>query len=122
MNVFSLVDFLKEILISNILRHSAALFSGNPGKCRQVCNFYNTLSAELLPAQKLMVLQPALAFEQLFNDKSGLLDFYNTALLIFEPRAVVLSFLVIYSCYMLFSSIQKSIDLPRNEEGAVEQA
>lgn len=69
-----------------------------------------------------MVLQPALAFEQLFNDKSGLLDFYNTALLIFEPRAVVLSFLVIYSCYMLFASIQKSIDLPRNEEGAVEQA
>ena len=40
----------------------------------QVCNFYNTLSAELLPSQKLMVLQPALAFEQLFNDKSGCLD------------------------------------------------
>ncbi|CAE7570289.1 DYH1B [Symbiodinium sp. CCMP2456] len=39
---------------------------------KQVCNFYNTLSAELLPSQKLMVLQPALAFEQLFNEKSGM--------------------------------------------------
>eukprot|EP00931_Biecheleriopsis_adriatica_P043590 TRINITY_DN24917_c0_g1_i1.p1 TRINITY_DN24917_c0_g1~~TRINITY_DN24917_c0_g1_i1.p1 ORF type:complete len:4311 (+),score=994.91 TRINITY_DN24917_c0_g1_i1:69-13001(+) len=39
---------------------------------KQICNFYNTLSAELLPSQKLMVLQPALAFEQLFNDKSSM--------------------------------------------------
>lgn len=39
---------------------------------KQVCNFYNTLSAELLPSQRLMVLQPALAFEQLFNEKSGM--------------------------------------------------
>jgi dynein heavy chain 2 len=38
---------------------------------KQICNFYNHLSAELLPSQKLMVLQPALAFEQLFNDKSS---------------------------------------------------
>ncbi|CAE8588828.1 unnamed protein product [Polarella glacialis] len=38
---------------------------------KQICNFYNHLSAELLPSQKLMVLQPALAFEQLFNDKQS---------------------------------------------------
>lgn len=38
---------------------------------KQICNFYNHLSAELLPSQKLMVLQPALAFEQLFTDSKG---------------------------------------------------
>lgn len=38
---------------------------------KQICNFYNHLSAELLPSQKLMVLQPALAFEQLFSDKQS---------------------------------------------------
>lgn len=38
---------------------------------KQICNFYNHLSAELLPSQKLMVLQPALAFEALFNDKQS---------------------------------------------------
>ena len=60
-----------------------------------------------------MVLQPALAFEQLFNDKSGLLDFYSIALLILNPRQLSLA-VIIYS--------KKSINLPRNEEGAVEQA
>jgi dynein heavy chain 2 len=38
---------------------------------KQICNFYNNLSAELLPSQKFMVLQPALAFEQLFSDKQS---------------------------------------------------
>jgi dynein heavy chain 2 len=38
---------------------------------KQICNFYNTLSNELLPSQKMMVLQPALAFEQLFSDKQS---------------------------------------------------
>jgi dynein heavy chain 2 len=35
---------------------------------KQICNFYNSMSAELLPSQKLMVLNPALAFEQLLNN------------------------------------------------------
>eukprot|EP00928_Gymnodinium_smaydae_P079340 TRINITY_DN632_c0_g1_i3.p1 TRINITY_DN632_c0_g1~~TRINITY_DN632_c0_g1_i3.p1 ORF type:complete len:2255 (+),score=688.11 TRINITY_DN632_c0_g1_i3:125-6889(+) len=38
---------------------------------KQICNFYNHLSAELLPSQRLMVLQPALAFEALFSDKQS---------------------------------------------------
>jgi len=38
---------------------------------KQICNFYNHLTAELLPSQKLMVLQQAIAFEQLFSDKQS---------------------------------------------------
>jgi len=38
---------------------------------KQICNFYNNLDAELLTSQRQMLIQPALAFEQLFNDKQS---------------------------------------------------
>lgn len=38
---------------------------------KQICNFYNHLDTELLPSQKLMALEEALAFERLFTDKNS---------------------------------------------------
>ena len=34
---------------------------------KQVCNFHNHVSAEILPCQKLLLLNPAVRFEQLFS-------------------------------------------------------
>ena len=35
---------------------------------KQICNFHNHLASEILPCQKLMVLNAAVRFEKLFNN------------------------------------------------------
>ena len=37
---------------------------------KQVSHFYNTMSDQILPCQKIMVLQPAMQFDRLFSDMS----------------------------------------------------
>jgi dynein heavy chain 2, cytosolic len=38
---------------------------------KQICNFHNHLGSEILPCQKLMVLQSAVKFENLFANPEG---------------------------------------------------